>query len=275
MQTGIWVSFLVLWLLFGVAVAFFISVWGYGSFSFDYDVPVFAQLTFLEQPHLYGWIHLLVFLPVFLLSFDKKVYFASGWKYLFPVIIAVAIPFLIWDHFFTHAGVWAFNENYISGIKILTLPIEEILFFVTVPFACAFIFDCLNAYFPKNKLILWEHPITILILLFFVVMAVVFQDNIYTISSCLLAAITLIWVKSLGERDFLAKYYRAFLVISIPFILIDGILTGGFTSAPVVLYDADHFSGLRLVSIPLEDFIYGFALLLQVNYLYVEWRRGV
>jgi lycopene cyclase domain-containing protein len=43
-------------------------------------------------------------------------------------------------------GVWSFNDQYITGIKFMGLPLEEILFFLTVPFSCMFIYACLNYY---------------------------------------------------------------------------------------------------------------------------------
>ncbi|TVR76672.1 MAG: lycopene cyclase domain-containing protein [Saprospirales bacterium] len=248
-------------------------LFGYQNFDYVHDVPLVTQLKSLETSWLYAWVHIFVFLPVFLLSFDKKVFYASRWKQLFPAIILVAIPFLIWDVFFTAAGVWEFNEKYISGIRVFGLPWEELMFFVTVPFACLFLYDCLNAYFPSNRIILWEQSATILLSLSLIVFGLIFYDRIYTASACLIALLSLIWVRYKGETAFLSNFYRAFLVVLIPFFFTDGILTGGFTEEPIVLYNTEHFSGYRVVSIPIEDYIYGFALLLQANYLYVRFRR--
>jgi lycopene cyclase domain-containing protein len=42
------------------------------------------------------------------------------------------IVFVVWDILAVHADVWSFNRNYIIGIEIVRLPIEEILFFISV-----------------------------------------------------------------------------------------------------------------------------------------------
>ena len=55
-------------------------------------------------------------------------------------IVIPAIPFLLWDALVTGAH-WHFNPLYVSGIKIINLPVEEILFFITVPFACLFTWE--------------------------------------------------------------------------------------------------------------------------------------
>jgi lycopene cyclase domain-containing protein len=36
---------------------------------------------------------------------------------------------------------------------------------------------------------------------------------------------------------------------------------GYLTWRPIVLYNADHFMGIRLWTIPVEDFLYGFGLI--------------
>ena len=41
--------------------------------------------------------------------------------------------FIPWDIWFTHWSVWQFNSDYICGLKVFLLPIEEWLFFVIIP----------------------------------------------------------------------------------------------------------------------------------------------
>ncbi|MEJ2194299.1 MAG: lycopene cyclase domain-containing protein [Ignavibacteriaceae bacterium] len=67
-------------------------------------------------------------------------YIWNHWKQLVVAIVIPAIPFLLWDVIVTGAH-WNFNPKYVSGIKIINLPIEEILFFITVPFACLFTWE--------------------------------------------------------------------------------------------------------------------------------------
>jgi lycopene cyclase domain-containing protein len=53
-------------------------------------------------------------------------------------------------------------------------------------------------------------------------------------------------------------------------ILSNGILTGGFiVQSPIVNYNPLHHIGLRIISIPVEDFFYGF-LLLGLNTFFFE-----
>ncbi len=63
----------------------------------------------------------------------------SFWFYdrlprVIPAIILPAIPFIAWDALVTGAH-WHFNPEYVLGIYWFGLPLEEWLFFVTVPFA--------------------------------------------------------------------------------------------------------------------------------------------
>ena len=103
------------------------------------------------EKYYYLLIDFFTILVPFLYSFDKRAYFYKWWPKLFPALLFGGIPFLIWDHYFTVKGVWSFNDKYITGIKLFELPIEEILFFIVVPYACLFIYACMKYYFPKDE----------------------------------------------------------------------------------------------------------------------------
>ncbi len=51
--------------------------------------------------------------------------------------------FIIWDQFVT-GWWWKFNDAYTVGIKFGKLPIEEILFFLIIPWSCLVIWENLK-----------------------------------------------------------------------------------------------------------------------------------
>ena len=79
----------------------------------------------------------------------------------------------------------------------------------------------------------------------------------YTLLACASAILTL-WVDKLtGVRIFKKKIFYLFLLIVLVFkLLVNGYLTG----TKIVIYNPDFFLGLRVGSIPLEDFIFGFSM---------------
>ncbi|HAP70135.1 MAG TPA: lycopene cyclase domain-containing protein, partial [Flavobacteriales bacterium] len=51
-------------------------------------------------------------------SFEVKLQFYKKWKALFPALLIPATLFIFWDSLFTTQGVWGFNEQYLTGIKL-------------------------------------------------------------------------------------------------------------------------------------------------------------
>jgi lycopene cyclase domain-containing protein len=65
----------------------------------------------------------------------------------------------------------------------------------------------------------------------------------------------------------------AYLVILVPFFIVNGILTGTGLEEPVVWYNNEENLGIRLLTIPVEDSIYGF-LLVGMNITLFEWMKS-
>jgi len=261
-------------LLFIVAIFLPILIWPFCQVDinkpFQYAVPVLFKLGIIESSAYYGFIHLFSVLPVFLLSFDKKVRFYKSWKNLFPALGLVGMAFVVWDILFTKWNVWGFNESYFLGPKIFGLPVEEILFFVSIPFASLFVHACLIAYFPKDNLKKWDALISWILGLGLVTVGLWNFDRVYTSTSFLTAGVGMIVHYHLFENKYRTLFYRSFLIVLFPFIIVDGALTGWFSNAPIVLYNTDEFLGIRFGSVPLEDAIYGFFLLLLVT-TFQDW----
>jgi len=84
-----------------------------------------------------------------ILSFSRKLDF---YKYPARLILALGIPFALfvgWDLIAAARGHWSFNVNYTTGLRIFNLPVEEILFFIVIPFCGIFTWECVK-YFTSG-----------------------------------------------------------------------------------------------------------------------------
>ena len=236
------------------------------------EVPAVRHLSWLETRWVYFYLHLFTFVPVFSLSWDKNVHYYKKWKPLLPAIAIVGAVFILWDVFFTVKGVWGFNQRYFAGITLLSLPVEEWLFFFTVPFACIFIYECLNFYIKPDLLARIERPVTLGLAAVFLAVGFVSWGRLYTSTTFLLAGFFVFYHFLFLDGSYRSRFYLAFLVSLLPFLLVNGVLTGGYTEEPIVIYNPEEYLGIRITSVPVDDAVYGFLLLFGVVTLYERWR---
>jgi len=64
------------------------------------------------------------------------------------------------------------------------------------------------------------------------------------------------------RKDLLQQFFLTFLVMLIPFFIVNGILTGSFIEEQVVWYDNTQNIGVRIFTIPVEDSMYAFTMIL-------------
>jgi lycopene cyclase domain-containing protein len=147
------------------------------------------------------------------LSFDKRVQFHKNWKFIWPGMAITGIVFLFWDVLFTVKGVWSFNGRYITGITILKLPVEEILFFLTVPFACIFIYACLNFYIKREIDMRLTRIISNLIIIFSILILIFYHHRIYTRVTFTLTAFLVILFQFIYKVRWLNRFYVTYIVI--------------------------------------------------------------
>lgn len=218
---------------------------------------------------LYFWLLLGSITVPLLLSFDKRLHFYTRWKYVLPSIAIVAVLYISVDIHFTQQGFWGFNDRYISGVQFFHLPVEEILFFIVVPYASIFLHEAILEYFPQVKV---GKKVNILLIGFLLVMSLlVLVFNLqksytaYISGKLLLVLIVALVLKSESVRSF----FLTFLVILLPFLLVNGVLTGTFITDEVVWYNHAENLGIRIFTIPVEDFAYAFTMIL-LNLLLIE-----
>lgn len=198
----------------------------------------------------------------FLFSFHPKIKLYKKWKGLFLAITITTTFYTIWDIIFTKIGVWGFNPDYYLGVKIFNLPIEEWLFFICIPYACVFTHYALLYYFPK-----WQiskkltKVISVIILFILSIIGIYNLGKLYTSINAFVAIVVLFYALK-KHLQLLEQFYLTFLVMLIPFFIVNGVLTGSFILNEVVWYDNTENLGIRMFTIPIEDSIYAFSLIL-------------
>ena len=216
---------------------------------------------------LYFWVILLAFAGPLALSFDKKVHYYTHIKSVSFAILIVGGAFLIWDQIFTDMGVWGFNLFYVQGWYIGKLPVEEILFFVIVPYNCIFIHEVQKAYFPNIKL----NNLSLVNQLLFVGLGVLLLvqgfDNHYTLSAVGVSFLLLI-LAHFTLQTFINRFFFTYLIALLPFLIVNGILTGFVTPEPIVWYCSNHIVGWRIGTIPVEDLFYNFSMLFPMIWIH-------
>lgn len=198
----------------------------------------------------------------FLFSFHPKIKLYKKWKGLFLAIAITTTFYIIWDIIFTKIGVWGFNPDYYLGVKIFNLPIEEWLFFICIPYACVFTHYALLHYFPKWQISKnFTQLISVIILFILSIVAIYNLDKLYTSINAFVAIVVLFYAMK-QHLQLLQQFYLTFLVMLIPFFIVNGVLTGSFILNEVVWYDNTENLGIRMFTIPIEDSIYAFSLIL-------------
>ena len=178
--------------------------------------------------------------------------------------------FIPWDVIFTINGVWGFNSDYFLGVEILSLPFEEWFFFLCIPFACVFTHYAVLLYFPNLKLKkVTTKAISISLVLILFVLALVNYDKWYTLVNFSLA-IPLTWLVYKYNPQLLQHFLLTFLVMLIPFFIVNGVLTGSWIDNQVVWYNDAENLGIRIGTIPLEDSIYAYSMILM-NLFFFEY----
>lgn len=199
----------------------------------------------------------------FIYSFERRMRYIKRWKAVFSSIVITALFFIIWDIFFTKMGVWSFNPRYHSGIAFFDLPIEEWLFFICIPYSSIFIHFAFHYFCPTVSLS--DKTVRIIYGLLMVILIptlVLNYDKWYTaVNYSILILILTYTVFKVSQ--ILNTFFITFLIILIPFFLVNGILTGSFIDEPVVSYNNNENLGIRLGTIPIEDIGYAFTMILM------------
>jgi lycopene cyclase domain-containing protein len=206
------------------------------------------------------------------LSFDKKVAFYKKWKYLFPAMVLPALFYIVWDSYFTYKGIWSFNALYNAGIYLYNLPVEEILFFIIVPYCCVFIYECIRCYFPNAKDKKGADIFLKTLAVILLIAGIVFYQKQYSSWTFIFNAL-FIFILYAGRKYFThfdaASFLISYAICLIPFLIVNGFLT----ALPVITYNHNENFNTRIYTIPFEDTFYGMLLVLMNVVIYEKLKN--
>jgi lycopene cyclase domain-containing protein len=188
---------------------------------------------------------------------DKRVGYYRRLPAVSFSILVVGFCYLLWDVLVTAQGEWSFNSRYLTGIEILNLPLEEIMFFITVPYSCLFIYEVV-LYATKNSHFKIPNGVVIAMIVLLTAASIAFYSQGYTMKALVSCAVFLAATLLLDRSLIRSKQYWLWLVVCyIPFMIFNSVLT----ALPVVEYNSVAIWGVRFGTIPVEDFFYNYSML--------------
>ena len=222
---------------------------------------------------LYFFINLGAISIPFFAGFDKRLRFDKQWRYLFPAMLLTMVIFIPWDMVKTYLAVWGFNPRYLLGFNIGNLPVEEWMFFIAIPYACLFTYHSLNYLVKKDYLGKYADTVSLALAVLLLIVGLLNTGRLYTSVTFISTGLFLCFHWFVVKGDFMGRFYVMYLVTLIPFFIVNGLLTGSFIPEEVVFYDNTQNLGIRLGTIPIEDMVYGFLMLLM-NVSWFEFFRN-
>jgi lycopene cyclase domain-containing protein len=200
-----------------------------------------------------------VVVPVSVLSLMTDVRIHLRWRDFVRGFLIVSIPFITWDVWAASEGHWLFSDTYILPQRIWGIPFEEVAFFFTTPVAMMYVWGVIVKYIPKDRVYASKVTATYISYVLITLSSIgvfVFADKGYTRSACAALLLTTIVV------------LRMKLLSSYRFIVFQGVLLGLFvvfntilTALPVISYGESSYTGVRVGTIPVEDFLFNAAFL--------------
>jgi isorenieratene synthase len=204
------------------------------------------------------------------LSLLPRAQFARPARSLAWAIVAVAPLFILWDALVVGRHWW-FDPRFNLGVTLWGLPVEELAFFVVVPFGCVFAWETLmgGPHAQPGGTDRRVYPVLAMALATLAVAALA-TGREYTGLALAAAAGAVTLDRALGTALLVTRRAWLFGAVVVGLTLV---FNGYLTARPVVHYDAAYQLGWRIATIPIEDFVYGLALTGAVLSVY-QWHMG-
>jgi len=226
------------------------------------------------QQYTYLLINFCTVIICFIFSFHPKIKFNRHFTAFFKASLIVATVFIIWDMWFTERGVWWFNDAYLLRIKVYNLPVEELLFFFCIPFSCIFTYFCIDKFFTLDWNPLPEKTFVGISIIYSLIIAFYFHDKIYTLVTFASTACSIFILYFVLKSRWIGKASLIYLLLMPGFFAVNGILTGTGLESPIVNYNPQDFIGVRILTIPIEDTVYGYEMILWNIFLFQKFKNN-
>jgi lycopene cyclase domain-containing protein len=195
--------------------------------------------------------------------------FYKNWKQFIVAMLATSTLYILWDIWFTKINVWLFNPQFLYGNWFAGLPLEEYIFFIIIPYACLFIYACLKVYLPNFSFNKALKPIVTSLMAISLIAIAINPSHLYTSITFGFLFITLSALLLTRHTAHLSHIILAWIIALLPMAYVNGVLT----SKPVLIYNDAQNLGIRIGTIPLEDFFYNMVYMLWMITVYEILRK--
>lgn len=208
--------------------------------------------------------NVIVIIGPLLASFDRRVRYVNKWSTSLAAILIVLPIYITWDSLVTGRH-WFFNPSFTLGFRLLNLPIEEWLFFISVPFASLFIWEIITVFRAPVKPFHSVYSRIVAYIFLTLALFAFYHGKECTSLTLLSCSFVLIVDRALGTGIFRNGNLALFFLLITASI---SIFNGYLTARPVVTYAPQYQLGILIGSIPIEDYFYGYAHILLCTILF-------
>lgn len=209
----------------------------------------------------------------FIASFDKRLTFNKHFGAFLKSVVVVGIPFILWDVWFTYQGIWWFNLDYTTGVTLAGLPIEEWMFFICIPFSCVFTYYCVDKFYPLTWTEGFNNIIVFVSIIVCSLVALLYPYKSYTFVTAIVTFLTMIYLHFFVRAPWITKASLVYTILMLGFFPVNGILTGSGLASPIVNYNPEEILGIRMLTIPIEDAVYGYSQFMLIVYFFKMFQK--
>lgn len=191
--------------------------------------------------------------------------FQFPWRRFVFVWVAISAFWIVFDTVSVARGWWSYNPACILGLTLFGLPLDEITLFIAVPLVSSILL-CLLGMFVRGRVHVRTAKRILLVcagVLLFCIAAQFHKER--TIISALAALLT---IACLYRSRFIT--YRLFWCWNAVIIGYYLVFNVTLTTLPVVTYNDAFMTGLRIGTVPIENFLYNVSMLNMFALAFLE-----